>query len=235
MYLWKRGNKKLVFDAPIRIFHWLFALFFILAFLIAKTIEDDSPIFPYHMILGLTLSFLVILRIIWGFCGSKYSKFTGFDFHLGRLVQYMVGILTGAKKKWAGHNPATSWAAVIMFLLALGLGTTGYLMTAGTNKEDFEDIHELLANAFALVVLLHVLGVAVHWVRHRDAIGLSMVDGKKDMEEVEAIPNSRRAFGVLLIIFVLSFLVNLVSNYDSRKTSLNFFGMHLNFGKISEE
>ena len=64
-------KKTKVYDLPTRLFHWLFAGLFLSAFLIAKVIDDDSPSYSYHMLLGVILGMIVFLRIIWGFVGSK--------------------------------------------------------------------------------------------------------------------------------------------------------------------
>ncbi|MCB0351784.1 MAG: cytochrome b, partial [Bdellovibrionales bacterium] len=71
-------KKQLVYDLPLRIFHFLFATIFISTFLITKLVDDESIIFTYHMLAGFVLGFIVLLRIIWGAVGTKYSRFTSF-------------------------------------------------------------------------------------------------------------------------------------------------------------
>ena len=104
-------RQHLVYDLPTRIFHWLFAGLFLTAFVIAKTIDDESAIYSWHMLAGLTLSFVVVLRILWGFFGTQHARFSGFALNPMDLLSYFKGILTGEKRRWAGHNPASSWAA----------------------------------------------------------------------------------------------------------------------------
>ena len=64
-------RQHLVYDLPTRIFHWFFAGLFMMAFIIANTVDDESYVFSFHMIAGLTMTFLVLLRLIWGFVGSS--------------------------------------------------------------------------------------------------------------------------------------------------------------------
>jgi cytochrome b len=221
-------QRQLVYDLPTRLFHWLFAVLFLTAFVIAKTVDDDSVWFNYHSLAGLTLGFLVLLRIIWGIFGTQHAKFSGFALNPMDLLGYFKGILSGEKKRWAGHNPASSWAAITMMALAIGLAITGYLMTSGPNKETFEDIHEIFANTFIIVVILHIAGIILHTVRHKEMIGLSMIDGKKsDISEKDAIESSRSAFGVLLIGLVVAFGIYLFKNYDEPNKTLHFFGTTL--------
>lgn len=225
-------RNRLIYDLPTRLFHWLFAGLFITAFLITKTVDDESPVFSYHMLAGLLLAFTVLLRILWGFVGTKHSRFRSFALHPKDIVAYFTGILSGDKRKWAGHNPASSWATLAMLALSLGLGITGYLMASG-QKEAFEDVHELLANGFLVVVLLHIAGVVLHALRHRDGIAMTMIDGAKSEEipQTETISNSRPAVALLFVGLVAIFTVHLARNFDNQKQTLNFFGITLQLGE----
>ncbi|MGZ3772703.1 MAG: cytochrome b/b6 domain-containing protein [Pseudobdellovibrionaceae bacterium] len=224
-------RSTLVYDWPTRIFHFLFSGLFLLSFVIGKTVDDDSVIFTYHMLSGLLLGGLVLWRIIWGIVGSKYARFSSFVFKPLELKEYFFGILSGSKKRWAGHNPASSWAAITMFVLGLGLAVTGYLMTSG-NKEAFEDIHEFMANTFIVVVIMHLAGIALHSIRFRDTIALSMVDGKKEItEDISSISSSRHFAGLLLMALALSAGLYLFKNFDSQNKTLHFFGQTLELGE----
>jgi len=228
-------RSNLIYDLPTRLFHWLFSGLFLLSFVIAKTVDDESSAFSYHMLSGLLLGGLVIWRIVWGFIGSKHARFSGFSLNPLDLKDYLMGILTGSKKRWSGHNPASSWAAMTMFALALGLAGTGYLMTSGY-KEALEDVHEFMANAFVIVTVLHVAGVILHSIRHQDAIALSMVDGKKEASEsVEAISSSRPFAAILLLALVVSSGLYLFKKFDSQNRTLNLFGQTLQLGENESE
>lgn len=225
-------RQHLVYDLPTRLFHWLFAGLFLTAFIIAKTIDDDSVWFNYHSLAGLTLGFLVLLRILWGLFGTRHARFSGFALKPIDLINYFKGILAGEKRRWAGHNPASSWAGIVMMVMALGLATTGYLMTSGPDKETFEDVHELLANGFIIVVVLHVAGIILHTIRHQEMIGLSMIDGRKaDVAIDQTIPSSKSKFGILLVGLVVAFGLHLFKNYDSQTQALQFFGTTLQLGE----
>jgi cytochrome b len=223
--------RKLIYDLPTRIFHWGFAALFITAFLIAKTIDDDNPLFSYHMLAGLLLGALVVFRLIWGVVGSRYARFSSFALHPADLIAYFKGILMGDQRRWAGHHPASSWATLVMLGCATGLAITGYLMSTG-NKETFEDIHELLANGFLVTVLLHIAGVVIHSLRHRDAIAVSMLDGKKSEVAGAAEISSSYPLVALVLILGLSFFGFYLSrNYDSTTRQLNLFGTPLSLGE----
>ena len=210
-----------VYDLPTRLFHLLFAAAFIAAFTIAN-VSEDSPAFPYHMLAGALLAALVILRVIWGLVGTRHARFASFELNPGRLVHYFRAMFGGDKRKWAGHNPASSWAALIMMALGAGLAITGVLMING--REKYEDLHELLANAFLATALLHVAGVIVHQLRHRDGFALSMVDGRKQAAEADGIARTRPVAGLVLIAIVGALAFYLLRGFDAATGTLQAFG-----------
>lgn len=225
-----------VYDLPTRLFHWLFAGIFVTTFFVAKVIDDESPYFSYHMLLGLCLGGIVVLRIIWGLIGSRYARFSSFSLNPADLVQYFKQLFGAKPSRTLGHNPASSWAALLMMGLALGLAATGFLMTSSGNKEALEDVHEVLANTFAVAAILHVVGVSFHTLRHRDPIGLAMVNGrKKPVEGQVGIERSYRGVGFLFLVLVGAFAFQLNRNYDPGTRTLNLFGNVLQLGESEGE
>lgn len=227
-------KKTLIYDWPTRIFHWLFAGMFIAAFFIAKTFDDESALYPYHMLLGLSMAFIVLLRIIWGIVGSRNAKFSSFSLNPKELVNYLKSVIGSKNQHNAAHNPASSWMAIIMMFLALGLAVTGYLMTVKIYKEVFEEIHELFANAFVVAAILHVSGIVLHTFRYKDGIGLSMLHGKKSVENgnESGIPHPYRLVGILFTVIFLIFLIYLNNNYDRQKQNLVIFNKTLQLGEV---
>lgn len=224
-----------VYDIPSRIFHWLFAFSFLVAFTISNTVDDENLAFSYHMIAGLIMVFCLVLRLIWGVFGSKYAKFSDFSLNISELVAYLKGIFSGSNRKWAGHNPASSWAAVAMMVFALGLGLTGIMMTYGLGGDIFEEIHELLANSFIVVVLLHVAGVVIHQLKHKDALGMSMISGSK-----QGLPDHTHAVsrytmvGLLALLMTVGFSTYLIINFDTQTRVLAVFGSNLQLSEIED-
>lgn len=229
-------DKPLVYDLPTRVFHWSFAVLFAAAFTIAKTIDDESMVFPWHMMAGLTAVFAVLLRLFWGLAGTRHARFADFVLSPREALRYLGGILNGDKRRWAGHNPASSWTAVLMMGVALALGLSGWLMTTGGDKEAIEDIHELVANVFLILVVLHVAGVVLHTLRHGEMIARSMVDGRKPgVPEAEAIASARAPVGALFMALVAGFVALLGTNFDPGQGTLRMFGATLQVGESARE
>lgn len=226
----------LVYDLPTRLFHWLFAGFFITAFAISNLVDDDSARFSLHMLAGLGMVFVVLLRLAWSVLGTRHARLGDLNLNPVHLLAYLKGMVTGGSARRLGHNPASSWAAVAMIGLALGLGTTGWLMATGGENDAIKEVHELMANAFLVVVLLHVAGVAAHVLRHRDGLQATMVTGRKraiagDDAPVRSLPLAGAAFVVLTGLF----MGYLVQQYDGRTRTLDLFGSTLQLGENESE
>jgi len=215
------SRTTLVYDLPTRLFHGLFAGLFVAAFTIAN-VAEHSPAFPYHMLAGALLAALMILRVFWGAVGTRYARFATFELNPARLFEYFRALFGSGTRTWAGHNPASSWAALIMLGLTAGLAVTGVLMING--REQYEDVHELLANAFVTVAALHITGVIIHQLRHRDAFALSMLDGCKQAAAVDGIPHARPVAGVVLLATMAALGFYLLRGFDAATGTLQLFG-----------
>lgn len=226
---------KRVYDVPTRLFHWLFAACFVIAFTISNTIDDDSKIFAYHMIAGLVMAFLVAWRILWGMVGTKHARFADLQLSPRMLVDYLKNIFSQRSRLWAGHNPASSWAAASMLLLAISMGVSGLLMVTGNGGENLEDIHELLANAFIIVVVLHIAGVVIHTLKHKDSIGKSMLTGHKLKLADNHAPVRNHLFtGIVLLLLTSGFISYLLANFDASSRNLAVFGTQIQLAEYEE-
>jgi cytochrome b len=215
------------YDLPVRIFHWLFAGLFLTSFFIANVIDDESLLYSYHMLSGLMMGLLVILRIIWGILGTQTARFSSLKLRPVELIEYLGSLLNGETKRSLGHNPASSWAAVLMLIFTLIIVASGLMMGLKVNMDFFEDLHELFANALFLVVLLHIAGVILHQLRHRDNIALSMLNGYKVDVENNGIDSNRPIVATFLILIVLSSSVILLNKFDKQSRSIQLFGYNI--------
>ncbi|GAB4420963.1 MAG: hypothetical protein OHK0056_31650 [Bacteriovoracaceae bacterium] len=226
-------QKVKTYDLPLRIFHWLFAILFVTSFVIAKFIDDESALYAYHMISGMLMMILVIMRIVWSFLGEKTSKFGSYKLKIQDLIQYLKSVLSGHSKRYLGHNPASSYAAVLMFVFTTLLVTTGFFMIFRINKHFFEEVHELLAHAFLIIVILHIGGVWIHQLFHQDGMIFAMFSGRKNAVENEAAISSFRTRPaiVFLSIFSLS-AIYLNTNFNARTGVLSIMGKDLQLGEV---
>lgn len=202
----------LVWDGAVRLFHILFAAGFLSAFYIAKVMGEHAAAFPYHMMIGLSLALAVILRVLWLLVGTRWAKLSGLSLNPMDLVRYPASVFSPSKETVAGHNPATSWTMLFMFLLTLILAYTGLMKIQG--NESFEKVHELSSYAFLALALLHIAGVILQMVVKKDALALSMVDGRKAVPESEGIQRGAPVATAAFAVIVGWFFVSLASSYQ---------------------
>ncbi len=203
-----------VYDLPTRLFHATFSILFIAAFIIAKAIDDESAIYGYHMIFGMIMSLAVVLRIIWGFFGSEYAQFKSFVLNPSELIIYLKNAIQSKTKRYVGHNPGSSFAAVFMFACSLGLFFSGYNMVVKNYKYIFEEVHEILAHLFLILSVFHVLGIVLHTIKHQEKIGFSIIHGKKQTETSAIEVKNYYLVSILYIILIVSFSIFLFKNFD---------------------
>ena len=85
----------------------------------------------------------------------------------------------GRARDYEGHNPAGSWAIYGLLALASATAVTGWLHYNAGGGERFEEVHELLANAWLVMVVIHVAGVIVGSVAHRRNLVAAMITGRR--------------------------------------------------------
>jgi len=225
-------NTVKVYDLPTRAFHWLFAILFLISFLVGKFIDDDSRLYVYHMLSGVIMTFLVTLRIIWGLIGTKYAKFSSFKLRPKDLVRYFSSVIAGKTKRELNHNPASSFAAAFMFLASFALTCTGLLMVKGIEKEFFEEIHEIFVFGFLLTVIFHIAGIIFHQLHHQDGMISSMITGKKiNVDGQEEIKSQAIIPLVIFIVLILGFVFLLTNNYNKEKQQLTIGTQTLQLGE----
>lgn len=210
-------TKILIWDLPTRLFHWMLAGSFIVAFAISNLVDDDSPAFAIHMLLGGVMALMVLLRVVWGVVGSRYARFGSFVFGPAEVMAYIRGTLSTGGKRYIGHNPGSSVAIWAMLALTLGMAFTGINMST---SEIFEELHEIFAYTLLGVVITHVAGVIWHSYRHRENLTMSMISGQKDGEPSQAISTMHPVIAVVFLVITGSWAGALVQNYDSATGTL---------------
>ena len=175
--------KIFVWDPAVRAFHWLLAVSFLGAFLTAES-ERYRDV---HVALGYTVLSLVAFRLAWGLVGTRYARFWSFAFGPRSVLTYLKSLLTGSPQHYLGHNPAGSWAIYALLALSLLAGASGYAVYESVGGHWIEEVHEAFANLLLAAVAVHLAGVVVSSLLHRENLVRSMLTGYKD-----AHPRSRR-------------------------------------------
>jgi cytochrome b len=118
-------NTIKVWDIFVRAFHWSLVVAIITQLV---TAEDAKSV---HAIVGYFIVALLVLRIIWGFIGSKHARFKDFVYPPADILGYLKGLFQGRPKHYIGHNPAGG-AMACLLLFTLVLTTLTGLLTYGS-------------------------------------------------------------------------------------------------------
>src|SRR5512138_2734414 len=89
-----------VWDLPVRVFHWTLALSFGAAYLVA----ESERLRQLHVTLGYTVIGLITFRLLWGFIGTRYARFSSFLFGPRAALRYVKSLASGQPEQHAGHN-----------------------------------------------------------------------------------------------------------------------------------
>jgi cytochrome b len=192
-----QGTRILVWDAPLRIFHWLFAATFAGAFV---TAEADG-FRALHLAFGYAFAALLAFRIVWATVGTRHARWAALVHGPAAVLRYLRSLLSRSPEPFAGHNPAGSWAIVALLTLGAIVAATGYLALPDTTHW-LEEVHEGAANAMLALVVVHIAGVVVGSLAHRENLPLAMLTGYKRGRPDEGIAHARWGTAAALAVGV---------------------------------
>lgn len=190
-------QKILAWDWPVRIGHWLMVAGFIVAWL---TAESES-LRLVHALAGATMMAVAAFRLVWGIIGSRTARFSDFLRGPAAVRDYLLSLLRLQPAHFTGHNPAGGWAIVLLLATALLTGASGWALYNDLGGHWLEDLHEVLASAMLLVVIVHLAGVFSGSVLHGENLARAMLNGYKAGRLEEAIPSARPLAAALLLLW----------------------------------
>jgi cytochrome b len=164
-----------IWDPFVRMFHWSLVASFAVAWLSAEEWR------ALHEWAGYAAGSLIALRLIWGIVGTRYARFRQFVRSPAAIAAYVRDIVTGREARYLGHNPAGGLMIVGLIATLASVAATGWMMTTDAywGVDWVENVHEALASAMLALVGIHVLGVAVASLRHRENLVAAMISGRK--------------------------------------------------------
>jgi cytochrome b len=200
-------RRIMVWDMPTRVFHWLQVLSFGAAYLTAFS----ERLRNYHVALGYILLGLLIFRLLWGFIGTRYARFSSFLFNPGEVVAYLLTMIKRKPEHYMGHNPAGSVSVWLLLALGLFIGVTGVLALQDGASDLVVEMHGVATNVMLGVILLHLIGVAMSSILHRENLVRAMITGFKTVPGQQpsgpevSIQRSYNWLGVLMVAAVVVF------------------------------
>ena len=110
--------------------------------------------------------------------GPRHARFSDFLHSSRRTHDYLNNLRSGSPQHYLGHNPAGGW--MVLMLLSSLLATAASGMLIGTDHAElWEDLHEGFANFTLLLIFLHLGGVLLSSLLHRENLIGAMWSGMK--------------------------------------------------------
>ena len=230
------AEHRLVWDWPVRLFHWSLVAAFVGAFVTNKL---GVAYFKYHVWCGYAVITLVTFRVLWGLLGTKHARFWNFVRGPRATLRYAREFWRGYAESHAGHNPLGA-LMVLLLLGALGAQASFGLFS---NDEIFNvgplagyvskqtsllltSLHRRTFYWIAAAVAIHVAAVILHVVGKRENLVRAMITGRKGAHSVaphDEIASSRGWLAVALAASVATALALLLHFAPSAEADIGEF------------
>lgn len=181
-----------IWDLPTRLFHWGLAVGIAGSIVSIKTGHTD-----WHFRCGYLILTLLLFRLVWGFVGPRYARFSSFPPRLAAAWDHV----RGRGVDTAGHSPIGALSvyallAACTFQVVSGLFSNDGIVwdgplrkwVSGATSDAITALH--LANRFVLIglIALHLLAIAWYrFARGRRLVG-PMITGDSAQAPADAQP-----------------------------------------------
>jgi len=188
-----------VWDLPTRLFHWL-----LVVALVAQVTTGmiGGAAMTWHFRIGYCIFALIVFRLVWGFVGGHWSRFSSFIYGPVSVLRYLRNRHAAGDLFHVGHNPlgsASVFAMLAILLVQVGTGLVGddEIANIGPLNRFVSTATGLAATSwhkgpgFAIIlvlVVLHIAAIAFYRVRKRQDLIGPMFSGDKRLPGV--VPGS---------------------------------------------
>jgi cytochrome b len=213
-----------IWDLPTRVFHWLLVMC-VLGLIITGNV--GGLWMDWHFRFGYAVLCLLIFRVLWGFVGGYWSRFSSFIYSPASLLMYWRGHSPWLHR--VGHTPMAALSVFALLAVLLVQVFTGFL----SDDEIFhrgpwavwasydwieaasryhKDIGKLVVLG---LVLLHLLALLFYKFVKRQSLVQAMVTGDKSLDvdvpvSADARPQRLKALAVFAVSALITYgLVNL--------------------------
>ncbi|MEH6566844.1 MAG: cytochrome b/b6 domain-containing protein [Halopseudomonas sp.] len=196
-----------VWDLPLRLFHWLLALCVTGALV---TVSLGGNWMVWHERFGLAVLGLLTFRLVWGLVGGTYARFSNFFPTPSRVSCYLRG-------QWyeLGHNPLGAFSVFAMLALFSFQALTGLItnddvafygpLTRLVSSEVGALVsgwHRSTEELIYVVIGLHILAIVIYRLRGKKLVG-AMLHGRKESEQaLKPDPHSGGALALSIALII---------------------------------
>lgn len=163
-----------VWSVAVRAGHWLLA-----GSVLACLVLNDGG--PWHLRLGWLALVVAVWRVLLGLVGPAADRFSHFVRGPSATWAHLVALRARREPRHLGHNPLGAWMILALLGAALLAGGSGALYDTDALWGDptVYRLHQIGGWAFAVLVPLHLAGVALTSWRQRENLVAAMLSGRK--------------------------------------------------------
>jgi cytochrome b len=199
----------LIWDLPIRLFHWGLVVLVLIAWWSAEVSDMRT-----HLLAGSAIAGLLVFRLWWGLFGSSTARFSHFLKGPKTVLAYARSL--AAAKPEAGHNPMGGWS--VLALIACLLSLTGFGLFAVdtdgidsgplSNLVDYDagrtasHFHGLAFTVLEGLVVLHLAAILFYQLIKRHGLIEAMILGRQRQNPQALKPGSPATLAVGLLLGV---------------------------------
>jgi cytochrome b len=180
-----------VWDAPVRLFHWLLVLLFAFMFFSGKS---GSEWLEWHVRAGYAILALLFFRVLWGFAGSTHARFSSFLAGPKACIDCLRHLAKREPSPYAGHNPLGGWMVLVLLLALLFQAGTGLFsnddvlfegplasLVSKSLSDRLTSWHAWNFNLLLILAGLHIVAVLYHAGFMKENLIGAMFTGVKHM------------------------------------------------------
>ena len=185
---------RTVWDPLVRIIHWSVVLGFMLAYLV------EDALMALHVWAGYFVGGLVLVRIGWGFIGTRHARFSSFLYPREQVIQHLKELAEFRPRRHIGHSPAGGVMIVALLVSLLGTVISGLWVYASAHHSGpltgliasdpggvWDTVHETFSNLTLLLAALHVIAVLlVSWLQRENLVKAMVTGVKRELNSEES-------------------------------------------------
>ncbi|MEC8643365.1 MAG: cytochrome b/b6 domain-containing protein, partial [Pseudomonadota bacterium] len=178
-------DRILVWDLPLRLFHWGLAVA-----VVTNVVTANLGRMDIHERSGLTVLALVVFRLLWGFIGGHHARFRNFVRAPRAVLAWLRAPSEAAAPRQAGHSPLAALSVLALLAVTGFMATTGMFASDGilfdgplahlapAQSEAATKIHHRAKLALILLVVLHLVAILVYKFGKKINLTRAMVTGR---------------------------------------------------------
>jgi len=202
----------MIWDLPLRVFHWALVLSIFGAVISAKL-----EMLWLHERFGLSVLALVAFRIVWGFNGGYYARFDQFVKTPRKFCKSLFSALTPEPEKNPGHSDHGGYAVLALIFISGFMSITGafssddvlfegpLLHLLPSMEKISTSLHDLGEPILFILISLHLSAILIYKYFKKQNLTFDMIEGgKKKIKNTRStdgsISKKRCIFGLLIMV-----------------------------------